>query len=186
MIQRDTIFYRESGGGVTFSGGEPFAQPEFLLRLTEACNRLGLDTAVETSGYFDYEEVKDIFAYLDCVFVDIKHMNGAIHKRMTGVDNRVILENIALISRLQPRTIVRVPLIAEFNVGEQNIREMCEFLQRRTRVKGVEILPYHDLGLSKWMAMGVANQTFATPEAAQIDEVKKIIADHGLSIFDFQ
>lgn len=185
VISRDSVFYRESGGGVTFSGGEPFAQPEFLRQLVAACGRLGIDTAVETSGYFDWEQVKDIIEQLDCVFIDIKHMDDAVHQRLTGVSNRRILENIARIARLKPRTIVRVPLIAGVNADERNIRKMCEFLIRQALINGVELLPYHDYGQAKWTAVGVAAQVFTAPDAAAIDAAKKTIADYGLHIVDF-
>ncbi|WP_084578199.1 glycyl-radical enzyme activating protein [Sporomusa malonica] len=185
VVKRDAVFYRESGGGVTFSGGEPFAQPEFLRQLTAACSQLGIDTAVETSGYFDFEQVKDIFEQLDCVFVDIKHMDDEVHKKMTGVSNRKILENIKQISRMHPNTIVRVPFIEEVNANEQNIKAMCEYLSH-TRVVGVELLPYHDFGQSKYSAMGIQGQDFTTPAAAKIDDAKRIIADYGICIVDFK
>lgn len=186
VIKRDAIFYRESGGGVTFSGGEPFAQPEFLRQLVASCSRLGLDTAVETCACFDWDRVKDIFELLDCVFVDIKHMDDQVHKELTGVGNLRILENIASISRVHPKTIVRVPLIEGVNAGEQNIRKMCEFLRQNTRVEGVEILPYHDFGVSKYRAVGVEGQTFTAPDADKIENIKKIILDYGISVLDFK
>jgi pyruvate formate lyase activating enzyme len=186
VIKRDAIFYRESGGGVTFSGGEPFAQPGFLRQLVIACNQLGIDTAVETGGYFDWDQVKNIFELLDCVFIDIKHMDNATHKKLTGVSNRRILENITLISRMHPKTIVRVPLIEKVNSSEQNIREMCEFIRQNTRVQGVEILPYHDFGDSKYNAVGAVCQNFKTPDAAKLKEVKEIISAYGISILEFK
>lgn len=185
VIKRDAIFYRESGGGVTFSGGEPFAQAEFLRQLVMACNRLGLDTAVETSGYFEWNRVKDIFAYLDFVFVDIKLMDDTLHQRFTGVSNRVILENIAAIARVHPSVVVRVPLVEAVNAAEGNIRAMCEFLCQHPGVKGIEILPYHDFGESKYRAVGAAPPAFTTPDAAHTDGVKKTIAGYGIKIFDF-
>ncbi|WP_144351231.1 glycyl-radical enzyme activating protein [Sporomusa termitida] len=186
VVKRDTVFYRESGGGVTFSGGEPFAQPGFLQQLAAACSQLGIDTAVETSGYFDFEQVKDIFAYLDCVFVDIKHMDDAVHMQMTGVSNRKILANIAQISKLHPHTIVRVPFIAEVNANEQNIKKMCDYLKNNTRVAGVELLPYHDFGQSKYSAIGVRGQTFTTPAATEIADANRIISNYGIGIVDFK
>ncbi|MDT8902596.1 glycyl-radical enzyme activating protein [Anaeroselena agilis] len=186
IIQRDAIFYRTSGGGVTFSGGEPFAQPEFLRQLAADCHRLGIDTAVETCGHFDWEQVKDIVALLDGVFVDIKHMDDAVHRRLTGVGNRLILENIALMSRLKPGVIVRVPLIAGVNDGERNIRAMGEFLQLRTRVQGVELLPYHDLGVGKWEAVGASATVFTAPDDSRVDAAKQIIASCGLRIVDYK
>lgn len=186
VINRDAIFYRESGGGVTFSGGEPFAQPEFLRQLVAACSRLGIDTAVETCGYFNWDQVKDIFTHLDCVFVDIKHMDDGFHNKMTGVSNLRILENITLISQMHPKTIVRVPLIEDVNADEQNIRRMCEFLRQGTRVEGIEILPYHDFGETKYSAVGALSQTFATPYAARFEDIKKVITEYGISIVDFK
>jgi pyruvate formate lyase activating enzyme len=186
VINRDAIFYRESGGGVTFSGGEPFAQPGFLRQLVIACNRLGIDTAVETGGYFDWHQVKDIFELLDCVFIDIKHMDNETHKKLTGVSNHSILENITLVSQMHPQTIVRVPLIGKVNSSEQNIRAMCQFIRQNTKVSGVEILPYHDFGQSKYKAMGAVCQTFQTPDATVLKVVKEIIAAYGINILDFK
>ena len=185
-IKRDAIFYRESGGGVTFSGGEPFAQPEFLRQLVTACTRLGIDTAVETCGYFDWEQGKDIIALLDCVFIDCKHMDDAMHRRMTGVSNQRILENITATSLLNPNTIVRVPLIEEVNASEENIRAMCAYLQLDTKVNGVELLPYHDYGAAKYNAVGAAGHSFTTPADAKIEELKRIISEYGLKVLDFK
>ena len=184
VVRRDAVFYRESGGGITFSGGEPFAQPDFLRQLATACIGAGIDTAVETSGHFDWEQVKDIFDFLDCVFVDIKHMDEDRHRALAGVGNRRILENIARLSRLESRIIARVPLMAGINDGDRNIEEMCHYLLRHTRVREVEILPYHSLGESKWAALGRAVQSFTPPDATRIDEVKKILADLGMTVLE--
>lgn len=186
VIKRDAIFYRESGGGVTFSGGEPFAQSEFLRQLVAGCSRIGIDTAVETSGCFDWEQVKDIFELLDCVFVDIKHMDDETHKKLTGVSNRRILKNITLMSQMHPKIILRVPLIEGVNTDEENIRSMCEFIGQNTTVEGIELLPYHDLGKSKYSALGVAFNPFTTPDATKIEEIKKILIDYGISIVDYK
>ena len=186
VIKRDAIFYRESGGGVTFSGGEPFAQMEFLRQLATACQRLGIDTAVETSGYFDWEQARDIIAGLDAVFVDIKHMDDEVHTARTGVGNRRILANVAAISRLNPNTIVRVPLIEKVNATEQNIRQLGEFLKQHTQVAGVELLPYHEFGESKYRAVGAVGHKFTTPDAAKIEQLKEILSECGIAIADFK
>lgn len=185
VIKRDIVFYRESGGGVTFSGGEPFAQSEFLRQLVAVCSQLGIDTAVETSGYFDFEQVQDICEQLDCIFVDIKHMDDEIHKKITGISNRKILENVKQISRMHPNTIVRVPFIEEVNANEQNIKKMCEYL-KHTHVVGVELLPYHDFGESKYSPIGTCVQTFRTPDVAKIEDAKRTISNYGISIVDFK
>lgn len=187
VVKRDAVFYRESGGGVTFSGGEPFAQPEFLRQLVLACRKAGIDTAVETCGYYDWEQVQDIFDLLDGVFVDIKHMDDAVHKQWTGVGNRRILENIKRISQLRSNTIIRVPLIEEVNASESNIRAMCEFLLGQTQIRQVELLPYHDLGEVKYK--GLADRryySFTTPSEDCINSLKQLIAEYGIENVDFK
>lgn len=187
VVKRDAVFYRESGGGVTFSGGEPFAQPEFLRQLVLACRKAGIDTAVETCGYYDWEQVKDIFEQLDSVFVDIKHMDDAVHKQWTGVGNRRILENIKRISQLRSNTIVRVPLIEEVNASESNIRAMCEFLLGQTQIRQVELLPYHDLGEMKYNGLADRNYcSFTTPSEDCINSLKQLIAEYGIENVDFK
>lgn len=97
--ERDRVFYRQSGGGVTFSGGEALAQPRFLKALVEGCQADGLPMALETCGHFSWDSSKDILAPMDVVFFDIKHMGPAMHRRATGVDNRLILQNAVRIVR---------------------------------------------------------------------------------------
>ena len=186
IINRDAVFYRESGGGVTFSGGEPFVQDKFLRQLVTACKQVGIDTAVETCGYYPWEPVQDIFEQVDCVFMDIKHMDDKEHKRLTGVGNRKILKNIAAASRVNPSVIVRIPLIEGTNTGDQHIKEICEFLSWETKIKGIEILPYHDFGQIKFGDMGAEAHTFISPSPEKISETKKIIAGYGIDILDFR
>lgn len=185
VLKRDAVFYRESGGGVTFSGGEPFMQLDFLRELVSACGRAGMDTAVETCGYFDWETAKDVIAALDGVFVDIKHIDAEVHKKVTGVSNAPILDNIIRIAELQPNTIVRVPFIEEINANEKNIRAMCEFLQH-TKVKGVELLPYHSLGEPKYRAKGEVCRVFTTPAAEKLAAMKAIMQSYSLALVDYK
>lgn len=186
VINRDAVFYRESGGGVTFSGGEPFAQPEFLRQLAAACQTLGLETAVETSGCFDLDSVRDVLQQLDCVFVDIKHMDEAEHLRLTGVSNKTILANIAAFSKWHPRVIVRVPLIHNVNDTRENIEALCAFLQQEAGVTGVELLPYHNYGQAKYEAVGADFYAFSTPDEETIAQVKQWISAYGIAVLDFK
>ncbi len=186
VIKRDAVFYRESGGGVTFSGGEPFMQLSFLRELVLACSRIGIGMTVETCGYFNWERAKDIIALLDGVFVDIKHMDDRIHQKLTGVSNVPILENVIRIAELQLNTIVRVPLIEKVNASEKNIRAMCEFIIQHTKVKEVELLPYHNLGEPKHKAKGELYKAFTTPDAEKIAAMKEIITNYGIAIADYQ
>lgn len=184
-IRKDYIFYQESGGGVTFSGGEPFMQSSFLRQLVLQCQAMGIDTAVETSAYFDFAENQDIIEMLAAIFIDIKHMDGEIHQALTGVSNQKILENIVQISQLQQNIIIRVPLISEVNAGEKNIRAMCEFLKSKTNIKQIELLPYHTLGEHKMEALGIALQKYTAPTEEAIKKLEQIIESYDLSIVKF-
>jgi pyruvate formate lyase activating enzyme len=185
MIRKDCIFYQESGGGVTFSGGEPFMQSEFLRQLVLQCQAMGIDTAVETSAYFDFAENQDIIVALDAIFIDIKHMDDEIHQVLTGVSNQKILENIVQISKLHQNIIIRVPLIAEVNASEKNIRAMCEFLKNETNIKQIELLPYHTLGQHKMEALGIGVEAYTTPTEETIKSLEKIIQSHELTVVKF-
>lgn len=182
-IKRDAVFYRASGGGVTFSGGEPTYQTEFLRELVKACMLLGIDTAIETSGYFNWESNKDIFEMLDFVFVDMKHMDSNVHKKYTGVDNSIILENIINISDLGKKPIIRIPLIPGVNDDHENIDKTSEFIIKNLDIKGVEILPYHNLGEYKYNKLDLDNRyKFTEPTTEKIEEIKAQIKNYGINI----
>jgi len=185
IIRKDCIFYQESGGGVTFSGGEPFMQSSYLRLLISQCQAMGIDTAVETSAYFDFAENQDIITALDAIFIDIKHMDDEIHQALTGVSNQKILENIVQISKLHQNIIIRVPLITEVNATEKNIRAMCEFLKNETNIKQIELLPYHTLGQHKMEALGIGVEAYTTPTEETIKSLEKVIQSHELTVVKF-
>ncbi|MBU5676442.1 glycyl-radical enzyme activating protein [Alkaliphilus sp. MSJ-5] len=185
-IKRDAVFYRASGGGVTFSGGEPTYQTEFLRELVKNCMLLGIDTAIETSGYFSWDKTKDILEALDFVFVDIKHMDSQVHKKYTGVDNKLILENIIKISNMGKKPVIRIPLIPDVNDNDENINQTSEFILKNLEVRGVEVLPYHDYGLYKYKDLGLDSKyEFITPTKEKIEKVKSRIKKHGINIINY-
>lgn len=184
-IRKDYLFYQESGGGVTFSGGEPFMQSSYLRQLVSQCRAMGIETAVETSAYFDLAENQDIIAALDAIFIDIKHMDNEIHQMLTGVSNQKILENIIKISKLHPNIIIRVPLIKEVNATEKNIQSICKFLREQTTIKQIELLPYHTLGEHKMEALGIALQEYTAPTEEAIKRLEQMIESYDLAIVKF-
>ena len=113
-VVRDRVFYENTGGGMTVSGGEPLNQAEFTAGLLEACKNKGLHTAVDTSGYGKTAHLKTLLSHTDLVLFDIKHLHADIHIRLTNVDNRLILENLKTAAR-QVRTWIRIPLVAGIN-----------------------------------------------------------------------
>lgn len=150
LVMRDREFYERTGGGVTFSGGEPFSQPRFLLALARTAKERLLDTAVETCGYVAWRTMEGVLPYLDRVLLDIKHMDPDSHARGTGVDNRLILENLR---RLDDRGIpirVRLPLVPGFNDTEENVRATADLIAGLRNLEALDILPYHRMGEPKW------------------------------------
>lgn len=148
-IQKDVIFYDESGGGVTFSGGEPLMQPEFLLALLKRCRAQDIHTAVDTTCYAEPENVRKIAAHTDLFLCDIKHMDGAAHKRFTGVDNDRILYNIKALSKAVNNIVIRIPVVPGFNDDPANIEMTADFATSLGCVVQIGILPYNPGGMEK-------------------------------------
>ncbi len=179
-IKKDYLFYMESGGGVTFSGGEPYLHADYLRELVGACHRLGINTCTESCGYFDFDSVKDIIADMDALFFDIKIMDSAKHKHYTGQGNEMILENISKASAINPNITVRVPVIQGVNDDDENMHALCRFLTEKTRIRRVELLTYHKLGLEKMTALGMLAHVFAPPTEARLAALKEILATYGI------
>ena len=153
-IIKDRVYYnRSKEGGVTLSGGECLAQPEFALALLRACKEQGISTAIETAGHVKSEIVRSVLPYIDTVLMDIKHTNGAKHKEYTTRDNAIILENARLIAKEAKRLIIRTPVIPTFNDTEDEIRDIARFAVS-IGVKEIHLLPYHRIGSDKYAGLG--------------------------------
>lgn len=154
-VARDAAFYRESGGGVTLGGGEPTAQPEFAGELLRECRRRGLHTALETCGHVPWRQLGALVEDLDLILFDIKHMDPHEHRRLTGVGNETILENLRrLAKRRSPPVVVRVPVVPEHNDSPAHMGELAEFLAGLAGLEGVDLLPYHGYGREKYARCG--------------------------------
>lgn len=172
ILKRDAVFYRSSGGGVTFSGGEPFAQPDLLEQLVRACVMAGIPTAVETSGYFHLDAVGAILDSIDDIFFDLKHTDDGMHRRLTGVSNRRILETIRRLDAMGRQLTLRVPLIAGLTGTRENIDGIIRFCDGLQHLAGIELLPYHPLGEQKFTGMGkAADNGLAEPDRNAITDI---------------
>ncbi len=148
-VERDIVFYDQSGGGVTFSGGEPLMQPEFLLKLLKACKDRGIHTVVDTCGYGDSDNVVQISEHVDLFLWDLKMIDDEKHREFTGVANQLILENLARLSARGKEVVVRFSLIPGINDSEQDICKLGTFVQSLSNVERLDILPYHRVGVEK-------------------------------------
>jgi pyruvate formate lyase activating enzyme len=181
-VDRDRAFYERSGGGVTFSGGEPLLQPRFVSELADTLRARGLRTALDTSGLAEWESLERVARRVDLVLYDLKLMDDAGHKEYTGVSNRVILENLRRLSTLGRPITVRLPLVPGVNDGPENVRRTAEFLKPLANIERVSVLPYHKGGRAKAVGIGRGAEfrEFAAPSAAAVDAVLAELARRGL------
>ena len=180
-INKDRIFFDESGGGVTFSGGEPTAQPEFLVGLLEECKNLGIHTAVDTSGYTTSEILLEISELVDLFLYDLKLMDDEKHQKFCGVSNGPILNNLRILSERGNKIIIRFPLIPEVNDDNDNVEELGAFVSSLRNVKDLSILPYHNIGIVKSKRLkGPAAFTGQLPTEKKIFNIKKKLEKFGL------
>ncbi len=181
IVKKDRPFYIKSSGGVTFSGGEPFIQKDFLLSLINQLEKEGIKTAVETAGLVPYNTLHNsktsLFLY------DLKHIDEELHKRYTGESNTVILENLRKLIADNRDVIVRIPLIPGINMDEEILKRTGAFL-RSIRAEEVNLLPYHTLGLSKYKMLDMEYQLndTRTPDEKEIERALKTLASFGLHV----
>jgi len=180
-IERDAVFYRASGGGVTFSGGEPFAQPELLRQLADSLNSAGIKAAIETSGYFNFRDVSDILDMMDDIFIDIKHTNDAFHRKLTGVSNKRIIKNIFHINESGRKFVIRIPLVKGITDTPGNIDEIIRIGSDLENLIRIEVLPYHPLGVGKYKDLNQPyDETMSAPEPEMIESILNNLQAHGL------
>jgi pyruvate formate lyase activating enzyme len=177
-VKKDTLFYRVSGGGLTLSGGEPMEQIDFTEALLSVAKQEGINTAVETCGYTSSENFRRVLKNVDYLLYDIKHTDSKKHKDFTGKDNKLILENIELAAQICPSVTARVPYIPGFNSSEKEILEIADFLSSIS-VAALHILPYHNLGSSKYKSLGKTYQMASTKpvERKKVQRIKRIIEE---------
>lgn len=172
-VLKDEIFYRTSGGGVTLSGGEVLLQSEFAGECLKELKKLGIHTAIETTGCFPVERLKEITPYIDQVLFDLKIMEQSEAKRIIGIDPERVRENFDyLLKQKQLQVIPRIPLIPGYTTGEANIQRMIEFLTVR-QIKEVHLLPFHQYGSSKYDYLGW-EYTMRNVEALSQKEISEI------------
>jgi pyruvate formate lyase activating enzyme len=183
-VMKDLAFYDESGGGVTFSGGEPLYQPRFLESLLAASRSLGIHTVVETTGYAAPDVVARISRLTDLFLYDVKLMDSEAHRRFTGVPNDCILENLRLLSANGASVAVRMPLIPGVNDAEENIRASCAFIASLGTIRDIHLLPFHRIGSDKYERLGKSTtmSEFASVTDSSLTTITRIIQDYGLRV----
>ncbi|WP_053954965.1 4-hydroxyphenylacetate decarboxylase activase [Inediibacterium massiliense] len=173
ILQRDSHSWSKEGG-VTFSGGEPFIQKEFLLEALKECKKNYIHTAIETTAFVDEDSFLSVMEYIDFAFIDVKHMNRYEHKKKTGVYNDDILKNIGRLARSnwRGRLVLRMPVIRDFNDTYENIMDTISFMKKCDLVE-INILPFHRMGESKWRQLG-KEYKYKNEEATSEEKLEEI------------
>jgi pyruvate formate lyase activating enzyme len=183
-VERDIAFYDESGGGVTFSGGEPLLQEDFLLALLRACREKEIHTALDTCGFAPWETLDRVREYVDLFLYDLKLMDDARHREFTGVSNKLILSNLQALSARGEDIILRLPLIPGMNDDKENIRHTGTFAAALPCLNRVDILPYHRGAVDKYDRLnrvyGLAE--IRPPSEERMAEVAQILQGFGLPV----
>ena len=183
-IERDRTFYEQSGGGVTFTGGEPLAQSDLLCELLSACRVRGIATTVDTCGYAPWSVFEGIRPFVDLVLYDLKLMGESRHVQWTGVSNAGILSNLRQLAALGHAVRVRIPIIPGVNDDEQNLRQTGEFLAGLSQVPEVELLPYHNIAGGKYAGLGKEYELdhIVPPNRERINELAAMLSSYGLQV----
>ena len=183
-IRKETAIMDSSGGGVTFSGGEPLAYPQELKRLLLRCGEEGIHRAVDTSGYAKESVIEDILPHTDLFLYDLKHLDTDIHKKWVGVDNALILENLRFIAESDKAYHIRIPLIEEVNATDENISATIDFLKSLKRAPDrVGLLPYHNIATNKYEKLGRVydDEELSAPTKERQLEILNIFTDNGFN-----
>ena len=184
-VLEDKLFIESSGGGITVSGGEPLMHPDFTEALLSTAKANGLHTAIESSCFASHSVIEQVFRYVDLGLLDIKHMDSAEHKRLTGVPNETILDNLRYIyHELNVPFMISLPIIPGCNDSHKNIEATAAFIANELgKDVCLRLLPYHRLGEAKNDSLGKdMNFSFSIPSAEHMQQLKNILESFGLQV----
>lgn len=182
-LLKDQMFYEESGGGVTLSGGEVMAMDtDYIVAVAKELKRQDINLTIDTCGYAPYEKFRAVLPYVDTFLYDVKVMDPEIHRKYMGVDNKLILENLVRLSEDGARIYIRIPTIKEVNGNEKNMRATIAFLNEHDiHPPQINLLPYHDTGSGKYpkLDMEYKGKDLHAPDKAEMEELRKLFTDAG-------
>lgn len=187
IVEEDRTFYEVSGGGVTLGGGEVLMQPEAAASLLMACKNEGINTAIETCGYAKLEAVLKVAEFTDLFLFDIKHINSDKHFQLTGVRNEQILENLEELLQRKYNVQIRMPLLKGVNDCQEDIEAVMEFLlpyKDYRNFKGIDLLPYHKMGVNKYTQLGMEYPVEGDPSLKNedLDRIEQWIKKYDLPV----
>jgi pyruvate formate lyase activating enzyme len=183
-IEKDRVFYDESGGGVTFSGGEPMAQPEFLTALLAECRRRSIHTVVDTSGYAPPSVVRHVAGLTDLFLYDLKSLDPDIHRQTTGQDNGLILDNLRMLAAEGARVMLRIPYMPGVNDDEASLRRLAALIKELRSITEISLLPFHRGATHKYRQLQQAGQPWSAdePDPKSLELARTMLEMQGLTV----
>ena len=183
-VERDRVFYEQSSGGVTFTGGEPLAQPRFLLALLSACLENGLHITVDTSGYVSWTVLDKIRPFVDLFLFDLKLMDNVRHRQWTARSNKIILSNLQKLAESGQNLLIRIPLIPGVNDNEENLHQTGGYLSSLPNPPPVELLAYHNIATAKYAGLGLKYELdeIRPPTMERMQVAIAILKEYGLQV----
>ncbi len=183
-IEKDLIFYDDSGGGVTFSGGEPLYQPELLFKLSDLCREKEIHTCLDTSGYADTKIILRAAEKIELILYDIKLIGEKDHIEYTGRSVLPVLDNLKQLSKQKANIRLRFPLIPHMTDMDENIGRIIAFLKKDTIYRDIHILPFHKTGEAKYKALNMKNyfQDIQVPSKERVLKVKEQFESRGFNV----
>jgi len=163
-VEKDRIFYDESGGGITFTGGEPLMQAAFLKETASLFKQNNLHLTLDTTGYTAHNSFKKCVAPMDLILFDIKHMDDIKHQELTGVGNKIIFQNLEYLIDSGKKVYIRYPMIPGFNDDKENLQKMSAYLKSLKKIKRIHLLPYHKIAEGKYQKLGLENKMSGVEE----------------------
>ena len=183
-VRKDAIFYEQSGGGVTFSGGEPLIQIDFLEAMLRGAQDHHIHTTVDTCGYTDYHVFEQILRLVDLFLFDLKILDNAEHEQNTGMPNTLILDNLSALAQSGSSIRIRIPLIPGVTDTDSNLTQLARFISTLDAIQVIDLLPYNQLGTHKYHKLGLRNERTGlqtqTPE--ELHHMQRLVAIHGFKV----
>jgi pyruvate formate lyase activating enzyme len=186
ILDKEKVFINQSKGGITFSGGEPLLQFDFLLEALKACKENGYHTAVDTSGYSSGENFKSIIPFTDLFLLDIKHLDEEVHIKLTGVSNATILDNYRLLIGCGKEIMIRIPVIPGFNDDPDHLERLKKFIMstKTGMIKKINLLPFHKTGSSKYKKFNILYRmgNAEPPGKEKMQKLKEFFMETGIKV----
>lgn len=183
VLVKEKPYFDSSGGGITFSGGEPLLQSEFVALAAAKLKETGISTAVDTAGCVPFSNFEKVLPFTDYVLFDLKHMDEQKNQNITGADNRLVLDNLKRLEDYPIKIYVRMPVVKGMNDSLEHFRMAAEFLKDHKKIENVELLPYHNLGIDKSRKLsGEIQAEFQAPSRKRMSMAGRILEEAGLKV----